>query len=146
MMDSYAALPRDGQLEMLYRILVHIRKYHNTKIVFDSSVPDINKNNFEKWDWSCSEFSSIIKTKHEIYLRALVPKGIGFTITGKVDIDHTLSTITYRSRIDFIMHLNSVPIYWFSKKQVSVEISSFKSEFIAMKQLCKYLCSLWYKL
>ena len=38
------------------------------------------------------------------------------------------------------------PIYWFSKKQTSIETSSFGSEFVAMKQCCEYLKGLRYKL
>ena len=38
------------------------------------------------------------------------------------------------------------PIYWMSKKQTSVETSSFGSEFIAMKQCTEYIRGLRYKL
>ena len=46
----------------------------------------------------------------------------------------------------FIVCLNRAPIYWFSKKQTSIETSTFGSEFTAMKQLCEYIRSLHYKL
>ena len=110
MIASCIALPRDGQLEMLYRIFAHLKKYYNTKIVFDLSVLDIIKNDFEKRDRSCSKFSSIIKTKRKVHLRALVLRGIGFTITGKVDTDYPADTITCYSRIGYIVYLNSAPI------------------------------------
>ena len=42
--------------------------------------------------------------------------------------------------------INSALVYWSSKKQTSVESSSFGSEFIAMKQCCEYLRGLRYKL
>ena len=45
-----------------------------------------------------------------------------------------------------MVFLNSAPIYWFSKKQTSVETSSFGSEFCAMKQCCEYIRGLRYKL
>jgi hypothetical protein len=38
------------------------------------------------------------------------------------------------------------PIYWSSKKQNSVESSSFGSEFVAMQQCCEYLRGLRHKL
>ena len=44
------------------------------------------------------------------------------------------------------MWINSALVYWWSKKQNSVESSSFGSEFIAMKQVCEYLRGLRYKL
>ena len=64
----------------------------------------------------------------------------------KVDADHAGDTITRRSRTGFLVYLNSAPIYRSSKKQASVESSSFGSEFIAMKQCCEYLRGLRYKL
>ena len=45
-----------------------------------------------------------------------------------------------------MVHLNCAPIYWWSKKQNSVESSSFRSKFIAMKQCCEYVRGLRYKL
>jgi hypothetical protein len=74
------------------------------------------------------------------------PRGMGFTMRAKVDADHAADTVTRRSRTGFIIYLNCAPIYWSSKKQTSVELSSFGSEFVAMKQCCKYLRGLRYKL
>ena len=74
------------------------------------------------------------------------PRGLGFMMRAKVDADHALDTITRRSRMGFLVYLSCAPIYWWSKKQNSVESSSFGSEFIAMKQCCEYVRGLRYKL
>jgi hypothetical protein len=74
------------------------------------------------------------------------PRGFGFTMRAKVDADHASDTVTRRSRTGFLVYLNCAPVYWWSKKQTSVESSSFGSEFIAMKQCCEYLHGLCYKL
>ena len=74
------------------------------------------------------------------------PRGTGFTIRAKVDADHAGDTVTRRSRTGFLIYLNCAPIYWMSKKQTSVESSSFGSEFIAMKQCCEYIRGLRYRL
>jgi hypothetical protein len=74
------------------------------------------------------------------------PGGTGFVIRAKVDADHAVDTVTRRSRTGFLVYLNCTLICWTSKKQTSVETSSFGSEFVAMKQLCEYLCGLRYKL
>ena len=42
--------------------------------------------------------------------------------------------------------LNNAPTYWHSKKETSVETSTFGSEFMAMKQATEYLRGLRYKL
>ena len=44
------------------------------------------------------------------------------------------------------MFLNSASIYWFSKKQISVETSSIGAEFIVLKQCCEYVRGLRFKL
>ena len=63
-----------------------------------------------------------------------------------VDSDHAGDSTTRRSRTGFIIYLNSAPIYYLSKKQTSVETSSFGSEFIALKTCCEYIRGLRYKL
>jgi hypothetical protein len=63
-----------------------------------------------------------------------------------VDADHATGNITRRSRTGFLVYLNNAPVYWFSKKQTSVETSSFGSEFAAMKQCTEYIRGLRYKL
>ena len=64
----------------------------------------------------------------------------------KVDADHSADTDTRRSRTGFLVYLNSGLVYWRSKKQTSVESSSFGSEYIAMKQCCEYIRGLRCKL
>ena len=56
-----------------------------------------------------------------------------------VDADHASDSITRRSRTGFVIYLNTAPIYWYSKKQTTVETSSFGSEFVAMKQCTEYV-------
>ena len=46
-MSIYVELTRESYLEMLHRILAHVKKCHNTNIVFYPSKPSINKSDFE---------------------------------------------------------------------------------------------------
>ena len=54
--------------------------------------------------------------------------------------------MTRRSRTGFLVFLNSSLIYWTSKKQTTIETSSFGSEFSAMKSATEYVRGLRYKL
>ena len=74
------------------------------------------------------------------------PRGMGFTICTKVDANHASDTVTHHSRTSFLVYINSALVYWWSKKQASIESSSFGSDFIVMKQCCEYVCGLIYKL
>ena len=145
MMSSHMAMPREGHIVQLFHIFSYLKKYHNTEMVFDPSDPVIDKSKYQEQDWTSSEFGHVIG-KLELPSNMPEPRGLGFTIRAKVDADHASDTITRRSRTGFLVYLNSALVYWFSKKQNSVESSSFGSEFCAMKQCCEYLRGLVYKL
>jgi hypothetical protein len=50
-----------------------------------------------------------------------------------VDADHAGDRVTRRSRTGVLIYINCSPIMWFSKRQNSVETSTFGSEFVALK-------------
>jgi hypothetical protein len=144
MMSSHLALPREGHLEQVYHMFAYLKKYHNLEIVFDPSDPVIDESNFEHQDWTSSEFGHA--QEEELPGNMPEPWGFGFVMRAKVDADHAADTVTRRSRTGFLVYLNGAPIYWSSKKQNSIESSSFGSEFIAMKPCCEYIQGLRYKL
>ena len=145
MMSSHLALPREGHLSQLFQVFAYLKKYHNTEMVYDPSDPVINEALFERKDWTSSEFGHV-DGKEELPPNMPEPRGQGFVISAKVDADHAADTVTRRSRTGFLVYLNCALVYWNSKKQASVESSSFGSEFIAMKQCCEYIRGLRYKL
>ena len=67
------------------------------------------------------------------------PREMGFMIVAKEDADHASDTVTRRSRTGILVYLNCSLINWWSKKQTSIESSSFGVEFIAIKQCGEYL-------
>ena len=145
MMSSHLALPREGHLAQLYHMFAHLKKYHNTEMAFDPSEPVIDEHLFQKKDWTSSEFGHV-EGKEELPGNTPEARGMGVTVLAKVDADHAGDTVTRRSRTGYFVWINSALITWHSKKQISVESSSFGSEFIAMKQCCEYLRGLRYKL
>ena len=145
MMSSFVALPRTGHLEQLFHIFAYLKKHHNAVMVFDPSWPDVDERQFERRDWSTTVFGNVIG-KELLPPNMLEPRGKGIVMRAKVDADLAGDTVTRRSRTGFIVYLNCTPIYWFSKKQNSVESSSYASELTAMKQCCEYLRGLRYKL
>lgn len=144
MMSSHLALPREGHFAQLFRIFSYLRKYHNSEMVFDPSDPAVDEKQFERKDWTSSEFG--LDLKEEVPSNMPEPRGQGFVMRAYVDADHAGDSVTRRSRTGFLVYLNMAPIYWMSKKQTSVETSSFGSEFIAMKQCTEYIRGLRYKL
>ena len=58
-MSSHLALPREGHLEQLFHIFAYLKKYHNAKLVYNLTVPDINMAQFVECDWTLSEFGHV---------------------------------------------------------------------------------------
>lgn len=144
MLSSCLALPRKGHLNQLYYIFAYLKKYHNAEMAFDPSDPVMDTDSFERRDWTASEQSQNLH--EDLPANMPKPRGMGFIIRVFVVADRRTNTMTRRSRTGFIIYLNSAPVYWTSKKQVSVETSLFGSKFCAMKECCEYLRSLRYKL
>jgi hypothetical protein len=114
-------------------------------MVYDPSDPVIDEEAFEKKDWTSSEFGHL-QGVEELPPNMPDPRGQGFVMWAEVDADHAADTVSRRSRTGFFMYFNSACVYWMSKKQTSVESSSFGSEFVAMKHCCEYMRGLRYKL
>ena len=142
MLSSMLASPRDGHLEQTYHIFSYLKSHHNARLVFDPSIPALNMDSLNLPDWS-SFYGNL---KENIPENMPCPKGREMVIICYVDADHATDKITRRSRTGFIIFLNSSPIYWYSKRQNSVETSSFGSDFVAMRQACEYIRSLCFHL
>ena len=52
-----------------------------------------------------------------------------------VDLDHAANTVTRHSQTGLLHFVNREPVTWFSKRQNTVETSTFGSELFATK--CK---------
>ena len=117
-MSSQLALPREGHLAQVFHIFAYLKKYHNTEMVFDPSDPVVNESEFELRDWASSEFGHV-QGKEVLPKNMPEPRGSGFVMRAKVDVDHAADTTTRRSRTGFLVYLNCAPIYWMSKKQTS---------------------------
>ena len=127
MMSSYLAMPREGHLEELFHIFAYLKRNHNSEMAFNPSDPEIDASKFQRQDWEATEFGELEEIIPDNSPEA---RGMGFVMTAYVDADHASNTVTRRSRTGFLVYLNCAPIYWYSKKQSTIETSSFGSEFI----------------
>ena len=113
-------------------------------MVFDPSNPVIDESKYQKRDWISTEFVNL-QDKQELPHNMPQPKETSFTVRVKVDTDHVDDIVTRRSRITFLVYVNSALAYWVLKKKI-IENLSFGSELTAMKQYCEYIRGLVYKL
>ena len=141
-LSSYNASPRKGHLEAVYRIFAYLKKKENSSIIFDATEPEIRESEFTECDWQ--DFYPEAEEKLPPTMPML--RGPDVTITCYVDADHAENLLTRRSHTGIVIFLNSAPISWYSKRQNTVESSTFGSEFNALRIAVDQIEALRYKL
>ena len=143
-LSQHQAMPRQGHLEAAYHIFAYLKKHDNGgRIVFDPKSPKIDTRVFNvDADWT--DFYGNVA--EELPPKMPEPKGKSVSISCFVDANHAGNVITRRSHTGILIFVQNAPIIWFSKRQNTVESSSFGSEFVALRIAKDLLVALRYKL
>ena len=142
LMSRYLAQGRVGQLEQVFHIFAYLKNYSSSKLVFDDTLPYVDESRFTECDWK--EFypdaaEAIPKDAPEV-------RGMPVSMYCFCDADHAGCKQTRRSHTGVIIFINRAPILWFSKRQNSVETSTFGSEIVALRIAIEMIEGLRYKL
>mmetsp|Transcript_2147 Transcript_2147/g.3296 ORF Transcript_2147/g.3296 Transcript_2147/m.3296 type:complete len:227 (+) Transcript_2147:4733-5413(+) len=141
-MSRYAAAPREDQLTKLLGIFAYIKKHLQSRLVFDFRTRDWSSINWLNHDWK-----EYYPEAHEgIPSNAPPPRGKAVQINMFCDASHATDLITRRSTTGIIFFLQGTPIVWYSKRQNTVESSTFGSEFVALKIATEMVEGLRYRL
>jgi hypothetical protein len=143
-LSQHQALPREGHLEALYHIFAYLKQTGKRKkrIVFDPVAPDLDLSHIIKADWSDFYPDAYEQSSP----RAPKPRGRPVKINCFVDANHAGNLVTRRSHTGIIIYVQNAPIIWYSKRQNTVESSSFGSEFVALRIAKELLVALRIKL
>ena len=142
MMSRYVVSPREGHLQQLFHLFAYLKHHKRSKMVFDDSEPMFDDNAFKICDWS--EFYP--DAEEAIPHNVPEVRGNGVVTTVFVDADHAGCKATRRSHTGVLIYVNKAPILWYSKRQNTVETSTFGSEFCAMKVAIDMIEGVRYKL
>jgi hypothetical protein len=142
-MSQHLALPREGHLESVYGIFSYLAKHENSRIVFDDSDPVFAKGTFQSHDWSDIYGDEM---HEDIPADMPAPRGRAVSITMFVDANHAGNLVTRRSHSGILIFVQNAPILFYSKRQNSVETSTFGSEFVALRIGEEMIEGLRYKL
>jgi hypothetical protein len=129
-------------LQQVYHIFGYLKAKPKKTLAFDPHHPDINESRFIKCDWH--DFYR--GAKEPIPGDAPPPRGNVVSTHCFVDADHAGNLVTRRSQTGILLFVNRAPIIWYSKRQNTVETSTFGSEFVAMRIAVELIESLRYKL
>ena len=129
-------------MDKLFNIFSYLRANLSFLLSFKSGRMNNDYSKFKEVDWS--EFYP--NAEEVIPLNVTTPMGSSVTITVWVDANHAGNLANRRSHTGFIIYKNQVPIIWYSKKQSTVEASSFGSEFNALRIAVEHVVALRFKL
>ena len=142
-LSQFQALPREGHLEAAYAMFDYLKSKDKVKLVFDPNMPEIDESCFKhNMDWT-PFYGDLAE---ELPSKMPDPLGKGVNIFCFVDSNHAGNVVTRRSHTGIFILINNAPVLWYSKRQNTVETSTFGSEFIAMKTAKEMIVTLRYKL
>ena len=115
------------------------------KLVFDPTRVELDESSFAEVGidgWN-DFYGDMVE---ELPPRMRTPQGRPVDITCYVDANHAGNVVTRRSHTGIIIFVQNAPIIWPSRRQNTVESSTFGSEFVAMRQAKEMIVALRYKL
>ena len=140
MLAGFSACPRQGHLAAVIHLYAYLKKHPRSKLVFDPTPMAHDAQEVQDWrDFYGPQKEIIPPDQPE-------PRGKAIQTTCFVDSDHAGDQVTRRSRTGVLIFLGMAPVVFYSKKQGSIETSSFGSELSAMKTAVELLEGLRYKL
>jgi hypothetical protein len=123
-------LHREGHLEAVKRIWSYLKTFPKGRVIIDTSYADHSVYPFEDHsNWI--EF--YLDPSEEIPKDLPHEKGSRVRMTVYIDAYHAHDLVTRRSIIGILFMLNNTPIRWISKRQKTVEASTYGSELVASR-------------
>ena len=140
MLAAFSAAPREGHLAAVLHLYGYLKKNTKSKLVFDPTPMEHGPHEVRDWSDFYKSYKELIP--HD------VPEARGKSVqsTCFVDSDHAGNAVDRRSRTGVLIYIGMAPIVFYSKKQGSIETSSFGSELSAMKTAVELIEGLRYKL
>ena len=133
LMSQYQMSPRMGHLEGLYHIFHYLKKNPVKRMVMDPMYQAADESSFNinaAWE----EFYGDLE--EEDPPRMPEPLGNPVSTTAFVDADHASNVVTRRSHSGILLFVCNALIRYYSKRQNTVESSTFSSELVAMR-ICR---------
>jgi hypothetical protein len=143
-LSSFNAQPREGHFKAVLRIFSYLKKHLNSRLVLDDKPIMVSPHMFQPdVDWN-DFYPEAEEEKCPPHMP--LPRGPAVTHTVYVDADHAGNILTRRSHTGIIHFINNGPVLWYSKRQTTVESSTFGSEFNALRIAVDQTVSMRYKL
>lgn len=134
--------PREGHLKRALRVFGYLKFHARGKLYLDPSPISYEGIDFKDEDW----IECYPDAEEYIDENAPEPKVDTVPITVFKDASHATCLDTRRSVTGILILLGNAPIFFYSKRQNTVESSTYGSELVAMRIAIENLLGLRYKL
>jgi hypothetical protein len=143
-LSQYQANPREGHMEQLLHVVAFLKRHPKLTLYLSPQLPNVDFGDFQT---NRTDFAEMYRdAKEEMPHKIPSPRGRGMTMLAYVDASHAANKVTRRSHTGYVVFLNRAPILWYSKRQQTVETSTFSAEFIALKVCLEAIEHLRFKL
>ena len=144
-LSRYLVQPRTGHLLQALHIFKYLEIHNDNELAMDPAYQDV-----EHPDIINQRIANMKQmypdAVEDIPSNAPEPRGNPVQINCFVDSDHAGDKVTRRSQTGIILYCNTAPVLWYSKRQNTVESSTFGAEFVALRIASELIISLRYKL
>jgi hypothetical protein len=139
----YCQAPREGHMVAMQRAFGYIKHFAKRQIVYDVRMPTHLDDKVTKFGGWKEMYPDAIE---ELPPDMPTPKGKPVRVSAYFDADHAGCLQTRRSTTGMIMFLNGTPIKWYSKRQNTVESSTYGSEIVAGRITVEFAIEMRYKI
>ncbi|GFH55427.1 hypothetical protein CTEN210_11903 [Chaetoceros tenuissimus] len=149
-LSQHLASPREGHMHAVYKIFRYLQKNLSSnpgRMVFDGAYPETDPKLFANSVTDPDEWNDFYpEAAEKLPAKKVVPLGNPVIVRAYVDANHAGNLKNRRSHSGILIYVNNAPIIWYSKRQNTVESSSFGSEYIALRICTEMVEALRYKL
>ena len=135
-------MPREGHLKQALHIVGYLKSNKKLRLPYDSSYPTVKEKWFSQYDWMDFYWDA----KEAMPPNIPEARGLYVSISAFEDANHAGNKSDRKSQTGVLIFFNKVPIHWYSKKQNTVEASTFGAEFCATRTAVEMIEALWYNL
>ena len=132
-----------GREAAVQRIFGYLKAHRDGQIILDPGEPNIRKQALVNTGFNWKELYP--DACEDVTFDFIQPQGEKVTFTCYVDADHARDKLTRKSVTGIILLMNNTPIVWISKRQKTVETSTYGSELIAARMAVDLLVEWRYK-
>jgi hypothetical protein len=142
-MSKFNMTLREGHLKAVKRILTYLKTFPKGRVIIDTSYPD----HFMYPVEDHSNHMEFYPDASEEIPKDLPPeKGPKVRMTVYADADYAHDLVARRSITGILVMLNNTPIRWISKRQKTVETSTYESELVASRVSTELILEIRYML